>query len=265
MISNTDQTVEPVVMDMLPATLEDLERLKLLDRYDIKFLLEQETLPGLLAELNKNFRMLEIDNERIFKYENLYFDTDDNYFYKQHHNGKLNRVKVRIRKYSSCPNFFFEIKLKSNKDKIVKERLIDSTLDRELADIAKQEALRKYHINPAELKPKLTVFYDRITLVHKTKPVKITFDSNLYYKNCVKENALPRLVIAECKTEHFSGCPDFLNFMKNHSIHVMRVSKYCIGMVLLDPELKHNRFKQKMMFINKLLSENNGQSKLFRV
>jgi len=265
MLKTNEHIIAPVVDALLPATLQDVDRLNLINRYDIKFLLEIDKLPLLLTELTPNYRSLEIDSERIFRYENLYFDTDDNFFYRQHHNGKLNRVKVRIRKYSSCPDNFFEIKLKSNKDKVVKDRIVDSYFDRELEDESKRDALKKYNIDPRSLKPKLTIYYDRITLVHNCEPIKITFDTNLYYQNCVRESPLPNLVIAECKTNHYSGCPEFISFMKRHAIKSIRVSKYCIGMVLLDPTLKHNRFKYKMMFINKLLSDKYGQSELFRV
>lgn len=240
------------------ASLNELNSLNLINRYDFKFLLNIRQINSLVDSLTSYFRILEIDNERVFNYENLYFDTQDNYFYKQHHNGKLNRMKIRVRRYSSSPDNYFEIKIKSNKSRVQKERFAEPYFDRELEDLQNRTALLKYNINPETLKGKLTVSYDRMTLVHNSEPVKITLDSNLYYKNCVNEGDLRGLVVAELKTDIAAGCPIVFAIMKNNGIRQIRLSKYCVGMVLLDPNIKYNRFKNKMLIINKLLSENNG-------
>ena len=43
--------------------------------------------------------ILTIDNKKIACYKTLYFDTKYFDFYHHHHNNKVNRYKVRIRKY----------------------------------------------------------------------------------------------------------------------------------------------------------------------
>ena len=49
------------------------------------FIFHKDKLKNVLDYLSKHYEILEIDNKRFFKYENLYFDTDDYFFYHQHH------------------------------------------------------------------------------------------------------------------------------------------------------------------------------------
>ena len=43
-----------------------------------------------------------------------------------------------------------------------------------------------------------------------------------------------------------------MRIAKEMSILLMRISKYCISALSLNPKLKSNRFKEKLLFINKL-------------
>jgi hypothetical protein len=42
-----------------------------------------------------------------------------------------------------------------------------------------------------------------------------------------------------------------------HDLHVLprRMSKYCIGTALTDPSAKRNRFKPKLLFIDKISNQ----------
>ena len=90
-------------------SLDDLDRVRLLDRQDTKFVFNQIDLPHILEKLKPFYRILEINNDRVYTYDTTYFDTDDFYFFVQHHNGSRNRFKVRYRRYSSNKKSFFEI------------------------------------------------------------------------------------------------------------------------------------------------------------
>jgi hypothetical protein len=79
-------------------TLERLDVIKLLKRYDTKFIFCREKLLPVFDFLADHYNVLEIDNRRHFKYESLYYDTDDYFFYRQHHNKKYDRYKIRCRK-----------------------------------------------------------------------------------------------------------------------------------------------------------------------
>ena len=82
-------------------SLNDLQKVRLLDRQDTKFVFNKTNLPVLLDKIKSSYQVLNIQGVNNFTYENTYFDTDDFLFYQQHHNEKRNRFKVRFRKYST--------------------------------------------------------------------------------------------------------------------------------------------------------------------
>ena len=85
--------------DFNSISLEDLDKVQLLNRKDTKFVFTQNSLAQLLDKLKSFYRILEIDGVRTFKYDNTYFDTEEFQFYIQHHNESRRRFKVRYRKY----------------------------------------------------------------------------------------------------------------------------------------------------------------------
>ena len=97
--------------DFQTLSLDELDKVKLLDRKDTKFVFNQIQLPLILEKIKPFYKILEINNSQVFKYDNTYFDTDDFIFYNQHHNENRKRYKVRLRKYSSNSKSYFEIKI----------------------------------------------------------------------------------------------------------------------------------------------------------
>lgn len=260
-----ESNVQNAVQNFESISLVELDKHKLINRFDTKFVLHVDDIEVLVSKLQEEYSALEINDERVFQYETLYYDTADNMLYHLHHNGKLNRSKVRIRRYSSTPRVFFEVKFKSNKSKVYKSRLVGNKIDDDLENELVQNLLEQYNLNESELKSKLTVYYNRMTFVHKSLPVKITVDWNLYFKNCINERELSDIVIVEFKTEKLSDATDFIRQMKEIGIQELRVSKYCLGMMLLDSQIKRNRFKHKLMFINNMLGKKNGSAEYFRL
>jgi len=62
--------------------------------------------------LIEDFSILEINGRKIFSYDNIYMDTKDYLFYKQHQEKKKTRTKVRTRYYVNSNLAFFEFKQK---------------------------------------------------------------------------------------------------------------------------------------------------------
>ncbi|MDC2889275.1 VTC domain-containing protein [Psychrosphaera sp. G1-22] len=91
--------------------LDDLKNAKLMNRVDSKFLLPMAQLPLLLKDLKPHCSLLNINGNLLAQYENVYYDTPEFDFYHQHHNGKLNRVKVRRRCYADHDLAFLNLKL----------------------------------------------------------------------------------------------------------------------------------------------------------
>lgn len=89
-------------------SLDQINEFNFMERFDIKYIIHQNELNNYLKELISDYTILEVNNKRIRKYETLYFDTPALNFYYAHHRGKLNRIKVRYRKYLDSNDLFLK-------------------------------------------------------------------------------------------------------------------------------------------------------------
>lgn len=250
------ETLTPILSSFQPVSLKGMNKIKLLNRQDTKFIFNFKKLPSLLEQLKDNYYVLEVENHRIAQYESLYFDTDDLRFYTQHHNGKLNRHKVRYRCYVDSNTCYFEIKLKSNKGRTIKSRIKKKKINEIKGKKAKELLRKNIAINPGDLSVKLLIHFSRITLAHKDFSERVTIDTNLHFKNGNIEKPLLELIIAEVKQDKVSLSSPFIQLMRKEKIQPMRLSKYCIGTILTNENIKYNRFKSKLLTINKITHGN---------
>jgi hypothetical protein len=234
-----------------PISLQEMDSVALLNRIDTKFTFHIDQLPVYLAKVAPHYRILEVKNLRLNKYETLYFDTDDFLLFLQHHNGKLNRYKVRYRCYLDTDLSFFEIKFKNNKDRTLKERIRRVEIEETIQNEAEDFLFDRTKMNAEDLSAKLWVYYSRLTLVNKTSPERLTIDVDLNFKNQNSSSSYPSLVIAEVK-QGKACCSPFLNLMKDNHIRKDAISKYCFGVASLHENIKKNNFKYKLLSINKL-------------
>ena len=99
---------------MKPITLDELDqRAALQRRVDQKYLVPRALFESLLAKLDSSYEQLEIEGERAFAYESVYFDTPDLLCFRQHVNGEQPRFKVRSRLYADTQACVFEVKVKT--------------------------------------------------------------------------------------------------------------------------------------------------------
>ena len=224
---------------------------KLMNRTDTKFVFRVINLEKLLEKMQAFYKVLEVNDERIQTYKSLYFDTEDRKFYIDHHNSRVNRNKIRFREYVGSGLTFLEIKLKNNKGKTIKKRMRAAKISEKLSSEQK-EYIEKIIGKKLEVSAKQWINFSRLTFVHKTQKERLTIDINLSFENEKESGDLRDIVIAEVKQERMSRKSDFMRIAKEMSILPMRLSKYCISTLQLNPEIKHNRFKKKQLFINKL-------------
>ncbi len=246
--------IKNILQNFEPISLEDMDRVKLLNRVDTKFVFQFNLLPSILNDVKEFYYVLEINNIRTNSYKTLYYDTPNYDCYFQHHNGKLNRTKIRFRKYIESGLNFLEIKLKTNKDRTDKKRIKVEDIETILSENSKQFIQNNSLLKDAELHPALWNTFTRITLVNKTENERLTIDLNLAFKNfnTNNETATPHIVIAELKQGKANVNSDFIKAIKKYHIRTMGMSKYCIGTALLNKELKSNNFKERILKINKL-------------
>jgi len=236
--------------------LNDLNNANLMNRVDSKFMLPLSFLPKLLAHLQGHYRVLDIQGKRFFSYYNQYFDTPELDLYKAHHNGKLNRYKVRQRRYVDTATEYLEVKLKNNQSRTVKTRIKLSQGNNQQTDCAAfiKEQMQN---NFADLNISQQSGYNRIALANEEKAERLTLDFNLWYNTPKgdKKITLPGFFIAELKQSKKTKHSPFYRLMSKHHIFPVSFSKYCIGCALLYPErLKANRFKSVLTRIKQLHS-----------
>lgn len=244
-----------------PISLSEMDTVKLMNRIDTKFLISTSQLADLLSKASEFYRVVEINGDRITPYTTIYYDTTDAEMYIMHHNGKLNRFKIRTRSYINSGIAFLEIKRKNNKGRTSKKRIkIENDLFHSMAFQTKEQDFVR-SITPYQtsgLEPQLQNYFQRMTLVDKSLTERVTIDFGLQYDKISTglHKTVDGLVIVEMKQD--GACNShFRKFLNELRVIPGSMSKYCLGMVLLNPEIKNNRFKKKIRKITKI-TNNHG-------
>jgi hypothetical protein len=245
------ENFEEIAEELEPITLDEMDRVALLNRTDTKFYFSSEHLPGILREIKDDYKILSVDGVRLNSYRTLYYDTPELKLYHMHQNGKKNRVKVRNRKYIESDLCFLEVKLKNNRGRTIKERVVIDDFEEEI-EKGSQEFIDNRADFDGDLHPMLWNEFHRITLVSKTTPERMTFDLGLTFEVDGKHRRMNKLVIAELKQEKVNRHSKAFAAFKKRLIRPERISKYCIGIAMLKDGVKKNTFKHKLLKIDKI-------------
>lgn len=250
--------MDTVLEGLDQVSLEEMDSIKLMNRVDSKFVTNLRHLELLLTRASESgYRALVTAGSKVARYDTLYYDTAGREFYLMHHNGRLVRQKVRVRSYLNSGQTFLEIKNKNNHGRNKKKRIVMpaehfSTVQEEESAL---EFLRQRCLfDPSELFPALNTVFERITLVNRAMSERITIDSGLTFDNVRTgvKRTLGDAVIIELKQDSLADS-QMLDILLDLRIHPLRMSKYCIGSALTDPDLKQNRFKNKIRTIEKII------------
>jgi hypothetical protein len=237
-------------------SLSELDGMKalLMTRVESKHLMTIGECRELVKRISDSYRVLEIQNIKIGRYETMYFDNNSFINYIQHHNGKGNRFKLRYRHYESSGDTFLEVKKKSNKGTTEKTRI--KTCWPSCGFRSDEEAFLEsaFPYDFRGFHPVLTTMYDRFTLVSKESPERITFDTGICFRNGQSGFSYPGLVIGEIKYEKGVRGSPARSALRSMGIRKRGFSKYCTGVSLLYDRLKHNRFKENLIFISRIAS-----------
>jgi len=236
-----------------PISLNEMDAVALMNRIDTKYLVPRSCVAEMLAQLCNDYRALTINDKRLFQYRTIYFDTSDKRMLHEHLRGKLNREKVRAREYVGTDTRFLEVKFKTNKGRTIKNRVrklgeMNTIHEGETTFLEEQSSFKA-----GTLAPVITVTFNRVTLVSNELTERITLDFGLTFQSEDKEKAVEDLVIVEMKrdSQHADGSVA-ATVLKDLSAHPSSLSKYCIGMILLNETGKYNRYKPKLLKLNKL-------------
>lgn len=246
---NNDYSLD-VIHSFNPIFLKDMDKVSLMKRVDTKFLLARKSLSELLQTINQDYFILEIDGKRLMSYSSIYFDTDDKHFYHTHHDNKKGRTKVRIRQYVDSDIQFLEVKQKDKKGITNKKRIPLDTFSSDLN--GHHSFVNDVTGQSYQLESSITNNFQRITLVNKNLQERVTIDLHLSYEHDEQSRKVDDLVIIEVKQPKFDRSSTIVQELKSYRSHPYSFSKYCIGIASLNPDIKHNRFKEKILKVNKL-------------
>jgi hypothetical protein len=245
-VNQFTDTANDLLKDFKPVSLAQMDDVKLMDRIDSKFVLPFNKLSFILKKLSSGYAVLTINNCKVFQYHTDYFDTPDLGMYFNHHNGKLNRYKIRQREYVESAIRFFEVKFKSNKGRVVKNRI--PVKDRNFEGF-----IRKFTpYFPADLSIKIKNRFNRFTLVDYNFQERVTVDFNLMFSDNKQHVGLSDLVVVEVKQGKSSRNSLIFNALRVNGLRPESFSKYCLGVSLLNLCKKTNNFKYTINLINKL-------------
>lgn len=244
-----------ILQDFSPITLDEMSGIKLMNRIDTKFVTTRDRLLLLLDMARDEYRAQDLRGNRLSRYETTYFDTHDFAMYRIHQAGHAGRQKIRFRTYVSSNLQFMEVKTKNNHGRTKKKRIPVS--DMNLADEQKRFFLAAHLRYDADsLQPAIRNQFDRITLVNHAKTERLTIDTNLAFHNLVsgEERQMNPLVVIELKRDGLCYSP-VLEMLRQLRIQPHGFSKYCMGSALTNAQLPVNRFKEKLIEINKILKK----------
>ncbi|MCY1722013.1 polyphosphate polymerase domain-containing protein [Prolixibacteraceae bacterium Z1-6] len=243
--------IETILQQFNAVSLAKIDKVKLMNRIDRKYWFHFSMLEKLLEEVVPDYDVLEINKNRLMKYQSAYFDTDDNYMYLKHHIKKLNRYKVRRRTYLTTNEDFFEIKFKTNKRRTIKQRIQTEFNSNKLVSSENSFLDQATPFKGQELINSLNNRFYRITLIHKKKLDRCTIDIQPEFWNEKGEVQFKDLVIIELKKGRSLKNSPMLNILRKLKVHQHGLSKYCTGRAFLDPKLNRNAFKPRLRFIEK--------------
>jgi hypothetical protein len=120
----TTSTVGGALSTLRPIDLEELiERAALQERMDRKYLLPLSEVECVLAAVETNTRVLDINGTRLFGYESVYFDTPDLTSFRLTAYRRARRFKIRTRTYVDSDSCWLEVKTQGRRGTTVKNRL----------------------------------------------------------------------------------------------------------------------------------------------
>jgi hypothetical protein len=239
-----------ILTDFSRSSLEESKAMSFLDRFDTKYVLKAEKANDFLKSIKGDYSLLEINNEVVQSYRTVYFDTPDLLCFNLHHNRRANRFKFRTRQYLSNGKTFNEIKQKLNSGKTVKFR---QRRDKEVNGVPILKEFSEFDdgfLNLADcngykfedLVPSLYVYFNRITLLNKHFPERMTLDFGLRYEFGESGFCLNNTAIVELKRDKSPERTASQDFFRKIHKEPSGFSKYCIGVCLTHEEAKKNRF-----------------------
>ncbi len=219
-------------------------------RFDTKYVLPADRLSGILGRLPRDYRILSFQGSSAQEYRSLYFDDERLTLYQDHQRGRLSRFKARFRLYPGSGFACAEIKMKTNRRQTRKWRRPISLKQFQAGifiDPTDGCAEAPSIVLPEDLAPLLRARFSRLTLHRRDIQERLTIDTDLVFTDprTGVSVAAEGLVVAEVKQSRSRPDSPFRRLMRDLRIPPAWFSKYCFGVYVFRPEVRHNRLKPK--------------------
>lgn len=245
-----------------PITLREMKGIRLMERDDKKYIATDSDIRSLLEKARDGYLMQELEGvTRISHYQTIYYDTLHNDLFLMHQNGKKSREKIRERHYVDSSLAFCEVKRKNNHGRTSKCRIETPFGDAMKLSSIKDFVSQNSGLDPDRLRVSLFNDFYRITLVNRRMTERVTIDFDISFRNFLNgiERDLSGLGVIEIKRDGNTPSPisDILTDMR---VHPARFSKFCIGCLITDRDMKRNNFKSDLIKMDKLTDYRYGYS-----
>jgi hypothetical protein len=239
------------LLEMDPIPLDELNAVAALQtRVDRKYLVPRASLTSVLDALGDDCRVLDFGGARSSLYESVYFDTPELASYLSAARKRRRKFKIRTRAYLDTGACYLEVKTAGGRSTTVKER-IEYRLDdrdtitdegREYVDAVMAET-GVADLRDTPLTPRLVTGYRRSTLYIPSSGARATIDLGLELRTeDGRKLVLPELAVVESKS---AGGPTVVDkLLWRHGHRPDSISKYCVGLAALHPELPSNKWRR---------------------
>ncbi len=245
----SEQNITESLAQFETVTLDELDAVALLDRFDTKYLISATDALTVLTQLHQDYRVLEIDGRLLHQYRTRYFDTPAFDLYRRHHADEPVRHKIRSRQYLDTGLAFFEVKTRTEQGRIVKARLRTDSPVTVLTAGARALLAANVPADQRDVEPKVCNDFERITLAGRHTPERLTLDLGLRFAYDGRAMILPGVVIAEVKRSRPDDASPFVQLMSQRGTLPTGVSKYCLGVAMLVPGIQHQAFDDTLRAI----------------
>ncbi len=231
-----------------PMARDEKGALALSDRIEATYLVPIEALPAHLDAIRADYRVLFKKGRRVQRRQRLDFDSSDFVLFHRQHAGAAVRDKLRASIDDASGENVLKVKHRDNKGRwrrTCKHRFVVDAQMR-AADPKSGTLLRHsygYGDGDDLVYGRLLTRFDRVTLVHRHLDERITIDLDLRFEGAGRVEALPEVAVVTIARARHGAESSAVARLRRHRIRPQRFSKYGIGVSLVYPQLKHNRYK----------------------
>lgn len=216
-------------------SLNELKLLDIKNRRDTRYVLTKEKALELLSEIDKRYKLLEVEGDRVIGYETSYYDTYDFALFNEHLKGRGKKYNIRLRSYSTSRDTYIDIK-ESSKGKYVSKTVMPYKSEADFKKVLQN--VTPYNL--FRLEEKISVHFNRFTFVDIDNSEKFTIDLDLGFTTSNSFESLTSMAIIEVKSSKRFYISKIKQLLKKHRINTGIISKYCLGISLMYPDKNYD-------------------------